>query len=332
MTEAYVFNPEGIKDEWATQEFERILAHFWTHNEFNYAPLRQFYLSIPTKHQHMLKVVLTFFVYSDGKVNEGLEHRVIPLCDLIEQQHLYVQQCLFEVIHARTYSLLAQSLFPNYEERREVVNGNYARSVIDSIEDATNHIFNLAIKDGEPNYDKRIETFFGFACIENLFFSPMFVIIYYFKYQYASGVHDISALTTSNEMIARDESEHVNTHSHMVRYYSSIDSYDKDELIQILNYMLKVAYGLCEAVVELIGEDDSINLKSLNRYVRLQANNMLADMNIDHRVDDAGNDFPWMDNMGFYVKTNNFEVLTTSYHATTNELTREFNFYGTDKL
>lgn len=101
-----------------------------------------------------------------------------------------------ENIHAETYALLLHNLLPNPSERNLVLK---ATSGVASIA-AKNLWARKWLLDRDRSFKERLVVF---ACVEGIFFSSSFAVIYWFKTR-----NLMPGLCHSNDLISRDEGLH----------------------------------------------------------------------------------------------------------------------------
>lgn len=119
-----------------------------------------------------------------------------------------------ENIHAETYSLLLETLVPNDDQRREILQASSnVASVADKNEWARRWLHRETSTFGER--------LIAFACVEGIFFQSSFAVIYWFKRK-----GKMPGLTHSNDLIARDEAMHTEFACLMLEYVHERPSED----------------------------------------------------------------------------------------------------------
>ncbi|XP_055332322.1 uncharacterized protein LOC129584229 [Paramacrobiotus metropolitanus] len=186
-----------IECDEAWEMYKKAVACFWTPEEINLSHDTRQWPMLSQFERDILGNVLAFFAASDGIVMENLAENFLCEVQLPEVRAFYAYQIFIENVHSETYSLLINTYFQDSEEKQRLLQAIINNSnVMEKAEWAAQYI-----RDKERSFGERL---IAFACVEMIFFCGAFAVIFWFK-----GRGILPGLTYSNELIARDESQHV---------------------------------------------------------------------------------------------------------------------------
>jgi ribonucleoside-diphosphate reductase subunit M2 len=176
--------------------YKKQVASFWTVEEIDLSKDINDWNKLNKDEQHFIKHILAFFAASDGIVNINLGERFINDVKITEAKYFYHFQEAMEDIHANTYSLLIDTYIKEREEKDKLFNAIKNFTCIKKKAD-------WAMKwiDSDEEYGTRL---IAFAIVEGVFFSGAFCSIFWLAER---GL--LPGLSHANELIARDESMHV---------------------------------------------------------------------------------------------------------------------------
>jgi len=146
--------------------------------------------------QHFISHVHALFAASNGIFNENLVERFSNEVQAAEARCFYGFQIMMENIHSETYSLLID-MYIGDTARCDYLFG--AINTIPCIKRKAGQALRY-INDDRASFGERLV---AFAAAEGIFFSRSFVSIFWLK---KCGL--MPGLTSSNELISRDESMH----------------------------------------------------------------------------------------------------------------------------
>lgn len=241
--------------------------------------------------------ILAFFAASDGIVGENLGSRFYCDVKIPEARAFYANQIFMETIHNEMYSLMIDTLIKDTREKEHLLNGLETIPCIKKKGEWSSKW----IDSQEAPFVMRL---IAFAIIEGVFFSGSFCAIFWLK----ERNNMLPGLTTSNELISRDESLHT-------EFAILLHSMIKNRLPEtIVHDMFKEAESIEN---EFITESIPCNMLGMNailmtQYIRYVADRLLVQLGYN-RIWEVTNPFPFMDRVGMDLKNNFFENFSTNY-------------------
>jgi len=152
--------------------------------------------NLTANEQNIIKGVQAFFATSDGIVSENLAIHFLQKVQCAEARLFYSYQIGIEAVHAETYAKTLRQFVPDVEEQKELFNAIQTHPGIQrKAQWALSYI-------NDENLLFR-ERLISMVCVEGIFFSSSFAIIFWLK---SRGL--MPGLTHSNELISRDEGLH----------------------------------------------------------------------------------------------------------------------------
>jgi ribonucleotide reductase beta subunit family protein with ferritin-like domain len=243
--------------------------------------------------------VLAFFAASDGLVGENLGTRFYEEVKIPEARAFYANQMFMETIHNEMYSLMIDTLIKDPLEKDRLFNG---LETIPCIKKKGEWSYKWITSKEAPFVMRLI----AFAIIEGVFFSGSFCAIFWMK----ERNNLLPGLTSSNELISRDESLHT-------EFAILLHSMIKNKLSQqIVHDMFKEAVDIeTEYITQSIPcKMLGMNADLMSQYIRFVADRLLVQLGYDKIYDDM-NPFPFMDRIGLSNKTNFFEHTRVTEYA-----------------
>ena len=296
--------------------YKKALASYWTVEEIDLSKDMNDWNKLNSNEQYFIKNILAFFAGSDGIVVENLAVRFMSDIKANEATCFYGFQIAMENIHSEMYSLLIDTYIKDTEEKNKLFNG------IDTIPCITKKA-NWAIKwinDTNSSFAKRVV---AFACVEGIFFSGSFCAVFWLKKR---GL--MPGLTSSNELISRDEGMHTDF---AVEIYKLLNNkLDYETLKEII----------CDAVSiekEFITESLPCKLIGMNsvlmsQYIEFVADRLILQLGYD-KIYNSKNPFDFMEMISLEGKTNFFEKRVMEYSKANllseNKNNKEFNLDAT---
>jgi ribonucleoside-diphosphate reductase beta chain len=276
--------------------YKKALASFWTVEEVDLSKDMNDWEKLSEGEQHFIKNVLAFFAGSDGIVLENLAQRFMNDIPHPEVKCFYGFQIAMENIHSEMYSLLIDTYIRNTQEKDKLFS---AIETIPSVGEKAKWALRW-IQDEESSYATRL---IAFAAVEGIFFSGSFCSIFWLKKR---GL--MSGLTSSNELISRDEGLHTDFACLM---YSLL----QDKLSQhIVEEIIKDAVRIEKEFItdsipcRLIG----MNSDLMCQYIEFCADRILLQLGHD-KVYNSKNPFAFMEMISLEGKTNFFEKRVMDY-------------------
>lgn len=241
--------------------------------------------------------ILAFFAASDGLVGENLGTRFYEEVKIPEARAFYANQMFMETIHNEMYSLMIDTLIKDTREKERLFNG---LETIPCIKKKGEWVYKWITSDEAPFAMRLI----AFAIIEGVFFSGSFCAIFWLK----ERNNLLPGLTSSNELISRDESLHT---EFAILLYSMIKNRLAEEMV---HEMFKEAVDI---EIEFITESIPCNMLGMNsilmtQYIKFVADRLLVQLGYNKLYNEM-NPFPFMDRIGLSNKTNFFEHKVTEY-------------------
>jgi len=301
----YVLFP--IKLEEVFKLYKKALASFWTVEEVDLSKDMNDWEKLSEGEQHFIKNVLAFFAGSDGIVLENLAQRFMNDIPHPEVKCFYGFQIAMENIHSEMYSLLIDTYIRNHAEKEKLFG---AIDNIPSVGKKAKWALRW-IQDEKSNYATRLV---AFAAVEGIFFSGSFCSIFWLKKR---GL--MPGLTSSNELISRDEALHTDFACLMYSMLqeklsqSTIESIIKDAV------EIEKEFIVDSIPCRLIG----MNADSMCQYIEFCADRIVLQLG-HSKIFNAKNPFSFMEMISLEGKTNFFEKRVMDYSkanvGTTNQI------------
>ena len=301
----YVLFP--IKLEEVFTLYKKALASFWTVEEVDLSKDMNDWEKLSEGEQHFIKNVLAFFAGSDGIVLENLAQRFMNDIPHPEVKCFYGFQIAMENIHSEMYSLLIDTYIRNHAEKEKLFG---AIDNIPSVGKKAKWALRW-IQDEKSNYATRLV---AFAAVEGIFFSGSFCSIFWLKKR---GL--MPGLTSSNELISRDEALHTDFACLMYSMLqeklsqSTIESIIKDAV------EIEKEFIVDSIPCRLIG----MNADSMCQYIEFCADRIVLQLG-HSKIFNAKNPFSFMEMISLEGKTNFFEKRVMDYSkanvGTTNQV------------
>lgn len=267
---------------------------FWSANELSFIDDKKGYATLEDNEKRLLDIILSFFLPGDGLVNNNLIHRFLQECETAEETMMFINQMAIEIVHAETYGLMFYTLYDEdkINDLQEMAESSpYMRKKIDTIEKWTN---------SERTKPERL---LAFACVEGIFFSVLFAVIFWFR----SKKNVLPNLIHSNELIAKDETLHRDYGCYLFKKRGGLPW---DEAIEIIKEFVGVE---TEFIGWLVGQGVSdLTEKDLVTFLHLVADNLLAQAGYSPYYK-VTNPFSWMNDIALVQKNNFYEIRGGSY-------------------
>lgn len=290
----YVLFP--IKYDKVFELYKKAIASFWTVEEVDLGKDINDWNRLNSNEKHFIENILAFFAGSDGIVLENLAQRFMNDIKIPEVKCFYGFQIAMENIHSEMYSLLIDTYIKDSVRKNELFNA------IDTIPCVSKKA-NWAIKwinDKNSNFATRL---LAFACVEGIFFSGSFCAIFWLKKR---GL--MPGLTSSNELISRDEGMHTDF---AVLIYSMLNNRLSNEIV------LDIVKEAVEIEQEFITDSIPCKLIGMNailmkQYIEYVADRLLLQLGYD-KFYNSKNPFSFMEMISMEGKTNFFEKRVMEY-------------------
>lgn len=270
---------------------------YWTMGELDFTRDKSNVLLLSTSERSLLKVVLFFFTWGDMLVNDNIIINFKYERKEVGIRAVYAIQEVMECIHGETYIETIRCVFGerSVDEAKEVVqNTGFMKAKADWIE---------GYMDGSLPYANRL---IAFACVEGIFFSGSFCVIYWFK---KKGL--LPGICQANSLIARDEALHTNFAVFL--YEAEVKSKSSIDVLAVLSIVKTAVLIEKEYMSKIIPHDiETINVNSMSTYIEFIADRLLVDMGFS-KIYNVENPFDFMIGISTDSKSNMFETKVTEY-------------------
>jgi ribonucleotide reductase beta subunit family protein with ferritin-like domain len=263
------------------------------------------YARLSPAEQRAIDYILAFFAESDTLVVDNLASRFMREVAIPEVSLFYGFQIAIENIHGETYSILLDALIADPKKRQRLFD---AAKNLEVIADMTKYITECT--SSNASFAERI---LRMACVEGIFFSGCFCIIYWFG---SRGL--MHGLTQSNEYIARDEYSH--TIFALMLYMMVKLSLPAVQIHKIFSEAVAIAKRFTnDAVPEGM---PGMSRELMGEYIEYVADSLLGEIGAP-AIYGTAQPFRFMDQMLMKNKTDFFVKKVTDYsHAgTTSDIT-----------
>jgi ribonucleoside-diphosphate reductase beta chain len=276
--------------------YKKALASFWTVEEIDLSKDMNDWSSLKADEQHFIKNILAFFAGSDGIVLENLAVRFMNDIKIPEATCFYGFQIAMENIHSEMYSLLIDTYIKDNTEKTRLFN---AIDTIPSVGKKADWAIKW-INDKDSTFAKRV---IAFAVVEGIFFSGSFCSIFWLKKR---GL--MSGLTSSNELISRDEGMHTDF---AVAIYSLLENkLDFGTIKEIIQDAVEIEkeFIIDSIPCRLIG----MNSELMSQYIEFVADRLCLQLGYS-KIYGVSNPFDFMEMISLEGKTNFFEKRVMDY-------------------
>jgi len=294
---------------WKSYEVQQAL--FWTAKEIDFSKDYTDFMKLNNNEQHFIKMVLAFFSSADTIVNINIGERFSKDVKVREAQIVYNWQKMMEDIHSQTYSLQIENIVKDTEEKDKLLKAvEYFDCVAEKAEWAVKWI------ESKDCFARRL---LAFAIVEGVFFSGSFCAIFWLKKR-----NLMPGLCASNELIARDESQHCNF---AVLLYSMLSKKlpEADVHAMFMDAVnIEIKFITESLPCSLLG----MNAELMIQYIKFVADRLLVDLGYN-KFWNTTNPFDFMESISLEGKKNFFEGRPTQYQkASVLNKSREntFNF------
>ncbi len=276
--------------------YKKALASFWTVEEVDLSKDINDWNKLSDNERYFIENILAFFAGSDGIVLENLAERFTNEIQIPEAKCFYGFQIAIENIHSEMYSLLIDTLIKDNERKNELFN---AINTIPSITKKANWAIKW-IQDKDSSFQTRL---IAFACVEGIFFSGAFCSIFWLKKR---GI--MPGLTSSNELISRDEGLHTDF---AVLLYSMIKNrLSQEQVFAIVREAVEIE---SEFIVDSIPcKMIGMNSDLMTQYIKFVADRLCLQLGYE-KLYNVSNPFPFMEMISMEGKTNFFEKRVMDY-------------------
>jgi len=289
--------------------YEKHESTFWRAREIDYSADVDEWESLDKNTKHFIEMILAFFAASDGIVMENIGCNFADEVQIFEARMFYGVQFAMENVHSLTYSLLIDTLVKDKIKKDKLFNAISNFECIKAKAD-------WALKWMDNTKNDFATRLIAFAIVEGVFFSGAFCSIFWLKDQKKM----MNSLGSSNELIARDESLHVEfavALFHHLKYKVPAET-----VYDIMKEAVKLEKNfICDSIpCDMIG----MNKTDMSEYIEFVADRLLTQLKYP-KMYNTLNPFDFMEKIGLEGKTNFFEKRVTEYEKN-NESGGNLNF------
>ena len=278
------------------QQYKNHLSTFWIVEEVSLERDKKDWIKLTDNERHFIKNVLAFFAGSDGIVQENLAARFMNEIQLSEARQFYAVQMMIEAVHSEMYSLLIDTYIEDTEEKLNLFR---AIQTIPCVQLKAEWAQKWITSEDQDFATRLI----AFAIVEGLFFSASFCAIYWLKER---GL--MPGLTTSNELIARDEGLHV---KFAISLYQEIErKVPKAKVHTIIREAVDIEKKFIteSSPCSMIGMNSTLMIQ----YIKFCADRLSSQLGYG-KIYSVTNPFDFMERISLEGKDNFFEKRVTSY-------------------
>lgn len=293
--------------------YKHHLSVFWVAEEVPFEKDRKDWEKLTDNERHFIKHVLAFFANADSIVQENLAIRFMKEVQLPEVRNYYSVQLMAESIHNEVYSLLIDTYIDDKEEKHKLFNAMHTIPCIKLKTDWAQRW----IESKDENFATRLV---AFAVVESIQFSSAFCSIYWIKER---GL--LPALTTSNELISRDEGLHV---QFAVALYEELErKLSKAKVHKIIREAVEIEREFITDAIpcSMIG----MNCDLMFQYIKFCADRLSTQLGYG-KIYSVSNPFDFMERISLEGKDNFFEKRVTNYAKAGVGKTREEMSFSLD--
>lgn len=290
------YNLFPIKENDVWEMYKKAMASFWTAEEVDLSKDINDWEKLSGDERRFIENVLAFFAGSDGIVLENLAQRFMNDIKIPEASCFYGFQIAIENIHSEMYSLLIDTYIKDTDKKEKLFN---AIDTIPSVGKKAKWALRW-INDKDSNFATRL---IAFACVEGIFFSGSFCAIFWLKKR---GL--MPGLTSSNELISRDEGLH--TEFAVLMYNKLQKRLPQETIYDIIGNAVSIEkeFIIDSIPCKLIG----MNSKMMSQYIEFVADRLLLQLGYK-KLFNSKNPFDFMEMISLEGKTNFFEKRVMDY-------------------
>ena len=278
--------------------YQKQQQSFWTAEEIDFSADISDYSKLNDNEKEFVENVLAFFAGSDGIIFENINCNFAEEIEIPEVRFCYGFQAMMENIHSQCYSLMIETYVKNPIRKDQLFNAIEKLPAVK--EKAT-----WACKwlDQTIPLGKRL---IAFAIIEGIFFAGSFCAIFWLKN--TKGLMT-KAFAKSNELIARDESLHVDFS--VLLYSYIVNKLTEEEVHELFKEAIEIEKKFITESLKcsLLG----MNSEKMIEYIEFVSDRLLNQLGYS-KLFNVKNPFTFMDTISLDGKTNFFEQRVTEYN------------------
>jgi ribonucleotide reductase beta subunit family protein with ferritin-like domain len=292
-----VYTPEDEVDEHYKKQQASMM---WEADEIKYELDKPDFKRLTQDRRHLIEMILGFFAPADGLVMQNIALRFMAESKTVIELGFFSFQNSIETVHSDVYSRFIQTFVPDEKRQQEIFRmADENPAVGAKIGWMEKYMMSKEATKGER--------FFAFACVEGIFFSVLFAIIFWFRTTTTPFINFVHA----NELIARDEALHCEYGC--TRFKRSLRDGEVPSIPRIYE-ILKEAVEIEEMFVRHLLPKPILELsvESLTSYTHVVADSILSMCGLEPLYRDK-NPFPFMHSIGGRQKPNIHERNDTNY-------------------
>ncbi len=305
--------PIKYYDIWSAYKNQQ--ASFWTAEEIDFSEDYIHFQKLNENEQFFIKMVLAFFAASDTIVNINIGERFINDIQIREAIIAYNYQMMMENIHSEVYSLMIDNIIKDNKEKEKLFDAIAQYPCIGKKAQWAQKWIN-----SDASFAQRL---IAFAIVEGVFFSGSFCSIFWIKKR-----NMMNGLCSSNELIARDEGQHVDFAALLYSHIQHRVSQDTVHQMFIDAFEIEREF-ICESLkCSLLG----MNSDLMTTYIQFVADRLLVQLGYS-KIWNVTNPFDFMESISMEGKTDFFVSRPTQYQkAAVLNTTRDSTYEITDKF
>lgn len=242
---------------------------FWVEQEVPAHEDLESYNALNDQEKRLVKAVLRFFIVADFLVLKNIEKNLQKV-KIHEAKMFYAFQNSMEWTHVKMYSEFPKVFFQDDPKTLALFD---TTTTYDQNElDFNNKVSSIKMKWAERWFENDKDNtpvsvvITAFACMEGIFFSSAFLVVYYFKHQ-----NKLTNMAMANEFIQRDETLHTMFAAELVKCFADRPSEALTKAI---------VESAVEAEIEFASMLFDVNLPGFSKevmvnYVKICANRLL---------------------------------------------------------
>lgn len=286
----YIFGVYSKEDEEDQKKYHQQIEQFWSSKDFRYDEDIPRFKALSADERYLVEMILGFFAPADGLVANNLALRFMSETKSMMSLAFFTAQLHIEFIHADTYARWVKTLIPDQKEQRRIFEMAETNPAVKLKTD-----WMVKHMNANTGLDER---FLAFACVEWIFFSVLFAIIFWFRSQ-----AKMQEFVSSNRQISKDEALHALYGCMMFKRHRT-KGFDPMptifEAVEIETSFVKAL--LPKPILDL-------NAESMIQYIHCVADLLMIEAGIPAYYN-AKNPFPWMTEISLGAKENFHELPT----------------------
>jgi ribonucleotide reductase beta subunit family protein with ferritin-like domain len=279
--------------------FEKQQECLWTDKECNFSDDKKDLEKLTKEEQRFIKHILIFFAMSDGIVSENLMKNFTDEIDIPEAQHFFSIQNYIENVHAKTYSIMVDSLMTN-EEKNIIFNDINQYKVLKRKKE-----WMLKWLNRDVDILLRIV---AFCCIEGIFFSGSFASMFWL------GRRGLTpGLVFANKLISRDENLHLNAGYKFFKIMGGTEKLSDPQFIKNVKQIILEAEEIeKEFLTDCMGKNMlGLNCNDMLNHIHYVSRSVNS--NITNEKLDCETPLDWIKNYHVHSNENFFEQRSSTY-------------------